>query len=446
MRKGVTVALGSAMLFGMSTPTGQDSRGQHTAAHPGGAALCRIGCGTGAHPGRPAPLWRPREALISLPRRGEWLWLVGAIFFGGVLGPVALMYGLVTSAASTASLLLNLEAVLTALLAWFLFRENFDRRVMLGMFGIVAGGVLLVWTPSAQNEVSFGWIFIALACLCWAIDNNLTRKVSASDAMLIAGLKGLVAGAVNVGLALVIGQTLPSLDALGLALAVGFLGYGVSLALFVLALRHLGTARAGAYFAVAPFFGAALAVVTQGDAVTWQLIAAGLLMSGGVWLHLTEHHGHLHAHEREEHTHAPIRTTSTTSIPTRLLGTGANRTVTRTFIRRWCTLTHTIPTCIIGTHTNGTLYRGVHFEPVPNAETGERMSDWSVMKKHIGFLGIALLSSAITGGTAMAETIGFSRRVARGLDLGRHRARYASLDCRGGADGTKRAERAQAVR
>lgn len=291
------------MLFGMSTPLAKILVGSTPPLILAGLLYAGSGAGLALIlAGR--SLWRPREALISLPRRGEWLWLVGAIFFGGVLGPVALMYGLVTSAASTASLLLNLEAVLTALLAWFLFRENFDRRVMLGMFGIVAGGVLLVWTPSAQNEVSFGWIFIALACLCWAIDNNLTRKVSASDAMLIAGLKGLVAGAVNVGLALVIGQTLPSLDALGLALAVGFLGYGVSLALFVLALRHLGTARAGAYFAVAPFFGAALAVVTQGDAVTWQLIAAGLLMSGGVWLHLTEHHGHLHAHEREEHTHA----------------------------------------------------------------------------------------------------------------------------------------------
>jgi len=245
-----------------------------------------------------------RESAISLPRRAEWLWLSGAIAFGGVAGPIALMYGLVTSAASTASLLLNLEAVLTALLAWFLFRENFDRRIALGMFAIVAGGVLLVWTPSAQGETSRGWVFVVVACVCWAIDNNLTRKVSTSDAMLIAGLKGLAAGIVNLGLALLVGQALPTLGVLGLAMAVGFLGYGVSLVLFVLALRHLGTARTGAYFSVAPFFGAALAVLIEGDAVTWQLVAAGLLMAGGVWLHLTEHHSHPHAHERQEHTHA----------------------------------------------------------------------------------------------------------------------------------------------
>jgi drug/metabolite transporter (DMT)-like permease len=145
---------------------------------------------------------------------------------------------------------------------------------------------------------------IVLACLCWAIDNNLTRKVSAGDAMLIAGLKGLVAGVVNLGLGLMLGQTLPPISVLSIALTVGFLGYGVSLALFVRALRDLGTARAGAYFSVAPFFGAVLAVLMQGDSITLQLAAAGLLMAAGVWLHVTEHHGHRHVHEEQHHTHA----------------------------------------------------------------------------------------------------------------------------------------------
>jgi drug/metabolite transporter (DMT)-like permease len=296
------VALGSAALFGLSTPLAKILVG--TVSPLLLAGLLYAGSGLGLSlvlVGR--RLWIPRESSISLPQRGEWLWLAGAIFFGGVAGPAALMYGLVSSAASTASLLLNLEAVFTALLAWFLFRENFDRRIMLGMFTIVAGGALLVWTPGEQSEASFGLVLIALACFCWAIDNNLTRKVSTSDAMLVASLKGLVAGAVNVGLALLVGQTLPPLGVLSLAMAVGFVGYGVSLVMFVLALRHLGTARTGAYFSVAPFFGAALAVLLQGDTVTFRLIAAGLLMAAGVWLHLTEQHGHRHSHERLEHAH-----------------------------------------------------------------------------------------------------------------------------------------------
>jgi len=303
VQKGVTVALASAVLFGMSTPLAKILVGAVSPLVLAGLLYAGSGLGlslilASRH------LWAPRESLMSLPRRGEWLWLAGAIFFGGVAGPVALTYGLVTSTASTASLLLNLEGVFTALLAWFLFRENFDRRILLGMFCIVAGGFLLAWAQDTHGDASFGVALIALACVCWAIDNNLTRKVSTSDAVLIAGLKGLVAGAVNLGLALLVGQALPPLGVLSLAMTVGFLGYGVSLVLFVLALRHLGTARAGAYFSVAPFFGAALAVLLQGDAVTFQLIAAGLLMAAGVWLHLTEHHGHLHAHEQQEHTHA----------------------------------------------------------------------------------------------------------------------------------------------
>ena len=303
MQTGVMVALGSAVLFGMSTPLAKILVGTVSPLVLAGLLYAGSGLGlslvlVGRH------VWTAGGSSMSLPQRGEWRWLAGAIFFGGVVGPVALTYGLVTSAASTASLLLNLEGVFTALLAWFLFRENFDRRVMLGMFSIVAGGLLLVWTPGKNGEVSFGLVLIALACLCWAIDNNLTRKVSASDAMLIAGLKGLVAGAVNLGLALLIGQKLPPLGVLSLAMTVGFFGYGVSLVLFVLALRHLGTARAGAYFSVAPFFGAALAVLLQGEVVTVQLIAAGLLMAAGVWLHITERHGHRHEHEQQEHTHA----------------------------------------------------------------------------------------------------------------------------------------------
>ena len=299
------MALGSALLFGLSTPVAKILVG--TVPPLMLAGLLYTGSGAGLIVlliGR--RLSAPRGASLGLPRRREWLWLAGAIFFGGIAGPVALMYGLVASAASTVSLLLNLESVLTALLAWFLFHENFDRRVMLGMVAIVAGGLLLVWTPGEFGQVSFGLILVAVACLCWAIDNNLTRRVSAGDPVLIAGVKGLVAGSVNLGLALLIGQTLPPPGILSLSMAVGFVGYGISLVLFILALRHLGAARAGAYFAVAPFFGAALAVSLQGDAVTLQLVAAGLLMAAGVWLHLTERHVHAHTHEPVVHEHSHV--------------------------------------------------------------------------------------------------------------------------------------------
>lgn len=259
------------------------------------------------------------------------------------------MYGLTSTPASSASLLLNLEAVFTALLAWFLFRENFDRRIALGMFAIVLGGMVLAWSPSESGGKVIGPLLIAAACLCWTLDNNLTRKVSTSDAVVIAGLKGLVAGAVNTGLALLAGYSLPPIVIAGAAPAVGFLGYGVSLVLFVLALR-LGTARAGAYFSVAPFFGTVLALLLQSEPVTWQLATAGALMAIGVWLHLSERHTHVNTHDVPEH--MPIRTTSITDMTTTSIGMDASRTSTLTCTNRWPMHILTTQTCTTGITTD----------------------------------------------------------------------------------------------
>jgi drug/metabolite transporter (DMT)-like permease len=303
MRRGIAYALASAVLFGVSTPLAKVLVGTMSPLVLAGLLYAASGVGllialTARR------MVGPRALPISAPSRSEWLWLGAAIFFGGVLGPVALMYGLVTTAASSASLLLNLEAVFTALLAWFLFRENFDRRIALGMLAIVAGGIVLAWDSREQGGLSAGALLIVAACFCWALDNNLTRRAAASDAVVIAGLKGFFAGVVNLGLALLFGHRFPGGAVLAGAAVVGFLGYGVSLVLFVLALRHLGSARAGAYFSVAPFFGATVAVLLQGESASPQLVIAGLLMGLGVWLHLTERHVHSHSHERQEHSHS----------------------------------------------------------------------------------------------------------------------------------------------
>lgn len=303
--RGAVYALLSAMFFGISTPLAKALVGDVPPLELAGLLYLSSGVGlvlvmAGRAAARPGPI------APMLPSRGEWLWLSAAIVVGGILGPVALMEGLTSTPASDASLLLNLESVFTALLAWFLFRENFDRRIALGMAAVVAGGLVLALalSPGSPAGVPLGSLLIAVACLCWALDNNLTRKVSGSDAVMIAALKGLIAGAVNLGLALSLGDSLPPGTTLAAVAAVGFLGYGLSLVLFVLALRDLGTARTGAYFSVAPFFGAAMAVALTGEAPTPQLIVAGLLMAAGVWLHVSETHAHRHAHERLEHSHA----------------------------------------------------------------------------------------------------------------------------------------------
>lgn len=298
LQAGVASALGAALLFGAGTPLAKMLLGEVGPWML--AALFYLGSGLGLTIYRLAR----RSAPVKLPT-GEAKWLAGATISGGVVGPVLLMAGLTGMPASGASLLLNAEGVFTALLAWIAFRENFDRRIALGMASIAAGAVILSW----PQEVSFSGLWPALsilgACFAWGIDNNLTRKVSLNDATWIASVKGSVAGGVNLALAMALGDRLPSMPIVGGAMLVGFLAYGVSLALFVVGLRHLGTARTGAYFSVAPFFGAALALAS-GEPVTTRLMAAGLLMGLGVWLHLTEKHEHPHVHESMDHEHEHV--------------------------------------------------------------------------------------------------------------------------------------------
>ncbi len=302
MNRSVLYALLAAALFGASTPLAKLLIGHLEPMLLAG--ILYLGSGVGLMALR---IVRDRGWKSSELSRAEWPWLLGAILFGGVLGPVALMFGLMTTSGSAASLLLNLEAVLTAAIAWIVFKENADRRIVLGMAAIVAGGaVLSLPTGTGGTSDWLGPLLVSVACLFWAIDNNLTRKVSATDAMFIAGVKGLMAGMVNVVLSLSFGAALPAPLAAASAMAVGLLGYGVSLVLFVLALRGLGTARTGAYFSTAPFMGAVVAIAFIGEStnpVFW--IAAGL-MGCGVWLHLTERHEHEHRHEPLEHGHSHV--------------------------------------------------------------------------------------------------------------------------------------------
>jgi drug/metabolite transporter (DMT)-like permease len=186
-----------------------------------------------------------------------------------------------------------------------MFRKHTDRRIVLGALLILAGAALLSWQGAAEG-VGWGALAILGACLAWGIDNNLTRQLSAADPVPIAMVKGLAAGTVNLSLALWQGAALPSVGPLFGGALVGFLGYGVSLVLFVLALRHLGTARTGAYFSTAPFIGAVLAIALFGEPVTLRLVAAAAVMGAGLWLHLAEHHEHEHAHEEMVHEHAHV--------------------------------------------------------------------------------------------------------------------------------------------
>ncbi len=298
---GVMAALGSAFLFGAGTPLAKWLLDQVSPWMLAG--LLYLGSGLGLFIFR-----RLRGLRRPHLTAGETRWMFAAVLCGGGIAPVLLMYGLSAMPSSHAALLLNAEAVLTTLLAWAVFKENLGQRIAIGMAAIVAGALFLSWPQSglpagSQTASLLPALAVVLACLFWALDNNFTRKVSLVDASWVACVKGLAAGTTNLLLAFMLGAGLPAASKLSAAMGVGLLAYGVSLALFVVALRHLGASRAGAYFSTAPFVGAVFSVLFFSEPVTWQLLVAAGLMALGIWLHLSENHAHMHRHEVLEHDH-----------------------------------------------------------------------------------------------------------------------------------------------
>ena len=294
------VALGAAALFGASTPLAKLLQADIAPALLAG--LLYLGSGAGL-------------ALVQLARRisgraaeaplhaGDLPWLAGAVLCGGIAAPVLLMWGLAGASASGVSLLLNLEGVLTALIAALVFREAVGGRIWIAACLMLAAGLLLGYDPQAGLGLSLRALAVAAACALWALDNNLTRRIAGADPVNIAMIKGLVAGCVNIAAALTLGARFPGALPLAGALLLGWLSYGVSLALYILALRHLGSARAAAHFSTAPFIGAALAIALLGEPLTAVFAAAFLLMLAATWLALTEQHGHAHVHEPLAHQH-----------------------------------------------------------------------------------------------------------------------------------------------
>jgi drug/metabolite transporter (DMT)-like permease len=297
------IALTAAILFGASTPACKLLLANYQPALLAGTMYLASGLGLGIYSLLQffALEKHAREATIKF---SELPWLLGVIAIGGVAGPLLLMFGLKSSSASSASLLLNLEGAFTALIAWFAFKENFDRRLLLGMLALLGGGLLLSFDPVANyTTISLGSLAVIGACLCWAIDNNLTRRLSGANPVHIAAIKGCAAGVINCGGALLLGATFPGLDSVAMAAAVGLLGYGISLTLYIRSLRDLGAARATAYFAIAPFIGASVSIFCLKEPSSLNFWLASAFMALGVWLHITENHSHDHTHTELDHDH-----------------------------------------------------------------------------------------------------------------------------------------------
>lgn len=297
------LALTAAALFGASTPLAklllQDISPLMLAGllYLGsgiGLLVIRLGMGLCGADSRQEANLQPRDLA----------WLAAAVFSGGICAPVLLMWGLNGTTAASASLLLNLESVITTLVAAVIFREAVSTRIWLAAAVMLIGALLLSYDPALPLNLSLHSLAVAAACLMWAFDNNLTRKISASDPMTIAIVKGIVAGAVNTGLALTADTVVPGAASIGGAMLLGLFSYGISLVLFIYAMRHLGSARSGAHFSTAPFMGAAIAIAMLNEPFTVVFAMALLCMVAATWLVLTEQHQHQHTHEPLLHDHA----------------------------------------------------------------------------------------------------------------------------------------------
>lgn len=235
-------------------------------------------------------------------RRTDAPRLAVVVVVGGVVAPVLLLLGLERVSGVSGSLLLNVEGPLTILVGVALFREHLSRHAALGA-GVIFAGAILLTIEGGGNADWLGLVLVAGACAAWAIDNNVTQSLTERDPRTIVTIKTGCAGAINLAIAVAIGQSLPTLAVIGAALALGGISYGLSVYWDALALRHLGAAREAAIFAVAPFVGALVAPLVLPEAFGVQELAAGLLMGCGVALLLTEHHVHAHRHQPIAHDH-----------------------------------------------------------------------------------------------------------------------------------------------
>jgi drug/metabolite transporter (DMT)-like permease len=296
------LAVLAATLFGASAPVAKMLLGKIEPIPL--AAFLYLGSGAGVL------LFKAVRRVGSGPERTEARirtvdipWLVGAVAVGGVAAPVVLMFSLRTTPASTASLLLNFEGVATALLAAFVFREAIGGRAWVAIACITAGSILLTLDLRGSWMVSVGALGVIAACVLWGLDNNLTRNLSGKDPLSIVAVKGIAAGGFSLILAIIVRSPFPEPPVALVAMLLGSLSYGISIALFILAMRSLGAARTSAFFGTAPFVGALLSILLLGEIPNVLMIISLPILVVGAVLLLSEKHAHRHVHGAIVHDH-----------------------------------------------------------------------------------------------------------------------------------------------
>ena len=299
----ISFAILAAALFGLSTPFAKLLVGNIPPVALAGLLYLGAFFGLGLYVVVRRIAFGPRATSSSTLRKADLPWLAGAILSGGILAPVSLMVGLTLISGFSASLLLNMEGVATAIIAAMLFKENLGRRLVVAIVFVTAAGVLLSWDPSEEAWNLLGFMLLILAGFGWGLDNNLTRNICSRDPVQIALVKGGLAGSASLAIAILIGSDITMDAQIVWALVLGALSYGASLVFFVLALQGLGASRTGVFFSLGPFVGAVVSIFMLREWLGWVVLPAFALMIIGVLVLVYERHSHQHGHEEITHTH-----------------------------------------------------------------------------------------------------------------------------------------------
>lgn len=299
----IVFAILAATLFGLSTPFAKLLVSSIPPVALAGLLYLGAFIGLGLYVVLRRIAYGPRLTSTSALKRSDWPWLAGAVLSGGILAPVSLMIGLTLISGFSASLLLNMEGVATAIIAAMLFKENLGRRLVVAIVCVTAAGVLLSWDPSQGTWNLLGFLLLIIAGFGWGLDNNLTRNICSRDPVQIALVKGGLAGSASLAIAIFIGSTITMDAQIVWALVLGALSYGASLVFFVMALQGLGASRTGVFFSIGPFVGAVVSILLLREWLGWVVLPAFALMTLGVLVLVYERHSHRHGHEEITHTH-----------------------------------------------------------------------------------------------------------------------------------------------
>lgn len=301
-RPAILLALLAAVLYGISSPAAKLLLTEIPATLL--AALLYLGAGSGMLIVNLIQRSRRRSRLSQEAGLSGKEWpLVAAMIALDIAAPVLLMLSLTLTSAADVSLLNNFEIAATALIALLFFHEAIGRRMWLAIVLITLASIILSLGEGGKLSLSPGSLLALLACACWGLENNITRKLSLKDPLQIVVIKGLGSGTGSLIIALALGQTSRNIAYMAIALALGFVAYGLSIYYYILAQRMLGAARTSAFYAVAPFIGALLAILIFGQDFNWQFITAAIVMMAGAGLAIAERHRHAHRHEPLTHEH-----------------------------------------------------------------------------------------------------------------------------------------------